>query len=98
MSEAARHWLHGRLVGGKLAKAQHGPLRFRLPVGLVYNAAGQLGLDPDEEIQHAVRQGFEVFEATQSAFAVVKYFDEHGVTIPTRLGQRERQGEAVWCR
>ena len=25
-------------------------------------AAGQIGLDPDEEIQHAVRQVFEVFD------------------------------------
>jgi hypothetical protein len=95
MREAALHWRHGRLVGGKREKAQPGPRRLRLPVGFVYNAAGQRGLDPDEEIQHAVRQGFAVFEATQSAFAVVKYCDEHGVTIPTRRGQRERQGEAV---
>jgi recombinase/recombinase-like zinc beta ribbon protein len=29
---------------------------------------------------------------------VVQYFDEHGLTIPTRLWQRERQGEAVWRR
>jgi hypothetical protein len=54
MSEAERHWLHCRLVGGKLEKAQQGMLRFRLPVGLVYDAVGHIGLDPDEEIQHAV--------------------------------------------
>jgi DNA invertase Pin-like site-specific DNA recombinase len=98
MSEAELHWLHCRLVGGKLEKAQQGTLRFRLPVGLVYDAAGQIGLDPDEEIQHAVRQVFEVFEPTKSALAVVKYFEEHGLTIPTRLWQRERQGEVVWRR
>jgi DNA invertase Pin-like site-specific DNA recombinase len=98
MSEAELHWLHCRLVGGKLEKAQQGTLRFRLPVGFVYDAVGQIGLDPDEEIQHAVRQVFEVFAATKSALAVVKYFDEHGLTIPTRLWQRERQGEAVWRR
>src|SRR2546425_5890128 len=98
MSEAELHWLHCRLVGGKLEKAQQGTLRFRLPVGLVYDAAGQIGLDPDEEIQHAVRQVFAVFEPTKSALAVVKYFEEHGLTIPTRLWQRERQGEVVWRR
>ena len=69
MREAARHWRHGRLVGSKLAKAQPGPRRCRLPVGFVYKAAGQIGLDPDEAIQHAVRQIFEVFAATQSALA-----------------------------
>src|ERR687886_1948469 len=48
MSEAELHWLHCRLVGGKLEKAQQGALRFRLPVGLVYDGAGQIALDPDE--------------------------------------------------
>ena len=85
MSEAELHWLHCRLVGGKLEKAQHGTLRWRLPVGLVYDAAGQIVFDPDEEIQHAVRQVFEVFAASQSALAVVKHFADHGLQIPERL-------------
>jgi DNA invertase Pin-like site-specific DNA recombinase len=96
MSEAELHWLHCRLVGGKLEKAQQGTLRFRLPVGLVYDATGHIVLDPDEEIQHAVRQVFEVFETTKSALAVVKHFAEHGLQMPDRLWQRERQGEVVW--
>jgi DNA invertase Pin-like site-specific DNA recombinase len=96
MSEAELHWLHCRLVGGKLEKAQQGTLRFRLPVGLVYDAAGRIELDPDEEIQHAVRQVFEVFETSKSALAVVKHFADHSLQIPDRLWQRERQGEVVW--
>lgn len=96
MSEAELHWLHCRLVGGKLEKAQQGTLRFRLPVGLVYDAAGQITLDPDEEIQHAVRQVFEVFAASKSALAVVKHFADHGLQIPDRLWQRERKGEVAW--
>lgn len=96
MSEAELHWLHCRLVGGKLEKAQQGTLRFRLPVGLVYDAAGRIELDPNEEIQHAVRQVFEVFETSKSALAVVKHFADHGLQIPDRLWQRERKGEVVW--
>ena len=98
MSEAELHWLHCRLVGGKLEKAQQGTLRFRLPVGLVYDAAGRITLDPDEEIQHAVRQVFAVFETAKSALAVVKHFADHGLQIPDRLWQRERKGEVVWRR
>ena len=98
MSEAELHWLHCRLVGGKLEKAQQGTLRFRLPVGLVYDAAGRITLDPDEEIQHAVRQVFAVFETSKSALAVVKHFADHGLQIPDRLWQRERKGEVVWRR
>jgi DNA invertase Pin-like site-specific DNA recombinase len=96
MSEAELHWLHCRLVGGKLEKAQHGTLRWRLPVGLIYDGAGQIVLDPDEEIQHAVRQVFAVFATSQSALAVVKHFAEHGLQFPERLWQRVRKGEVVW--
>jgi DNA invertase Pin-like site-specific DNA recombinase len=96
MSEAELHWLHCRLVGGKLEKAQQGTLRFRLPIGLIDDGAGQIGLDPDEEIQHAVRQVFEVFATAKSALAVVKHFSDHGLQIPDRLWQRERKGEVVW--
>jgi DNA invertase Pin-like site-specific DNA recombinase len=98
MSEAELHWLHCRLVGGKLEKAQQGTLCFRLPVGLVYDTTGQIVLDPDEEIQHAVRQVFEVFDRSKSALAVVKHFADHGLQIPTRLWQRQRKGEVVWRR
>jgi DNA invertase Pin-like site-specific DNA recombinase len=96
MSEAELHWLHCRLVGGKLEKAQQGALRFRLPVGLLYDAAGRIELDPDEEIQHAVRQVFEVFNTSKSALAVVKHFADHGLLIPDRLWRREHKGEVVW--
>ena len=42
MSEAELHWLHQRLQGGKLTKAEQGHLRFRLPSGLVYDPVGQV--------------------------------------------------------
>lgn len=98
MSEAELHWLHCRLVGGKLEKAQQGTLCFRLPVGLVHETTGQIVLDPDEAIQYAVRQVFEVFDRSKSALAVVKHFEDHGLQIPTRLWQRQRKGEVVWRR
>jgi DNA invertase Pin-like site-specific DNA recombinase len=96
MSEAELHWLHCRLVGGKLEKAQHGALRFRLPVGLSYDPTGQVVLEPDEEIQHAVRLVFDLFAQHRSALAVVKHFAEHGLQIPDRLWTRQRKGEVVW--
>ena len=82
MSEAELHWLHCRLVGGKLEKAQQGTLRFRLPVGLVYDAAGQIGLDPDEEIQHAVRQVFEVFAPLEVGLSGGEAFCGAWLAIP----------------
>ena len=67
MSEAELHWLHCRLIGGKLEKAQHGTLRWRLPVGLVYDGVGHIVFDPDEAIQQAVRQVVAVFASAKSA-------------------------------
>ena len=75
MSEAELHWLRSRLLGGKLEKAQHGELRFRPPVGLVFDPTGRVVLDPDEEVQQAVSLVFALFEQWGSALAVVKHFN-----------------------
>ena len=58
MSEAELHLLAGRLHGAKQAAAGRGALRFPLPVGYVYDEARATRLDPDEEIQTAVRDGW----------------------------------------
>jgi len=95
-SEAELQWLHCRLVGGKLEKAQHGALRLRLPVGLSYDPTGQVVLEPDEEIEHAVRLVFDLLAQHRSALAVVKHCAEHGLQIPARLWTRQHKGEVVW--
>ncbi len=74
MSEAELHWLRNRLLGGKLTRAQRGRLPHASPAGLIYDAARQLVLDPNEEVQQAVRLLFSLFEQTRSALAVVKHF------------------------
>ena len=96
MSEAELHWLRNRLLGGKLARAEQGELRMRPPVGLVFDAARRLVLDPDEEVQQAVRLLFAVFEQTGSALAVVKHFGEHHLLFPDRLWGKARDGELLW--
>lgn len=96
MSEAELHWLRSRLLGGKLEKAGHGQLRMRLPVGLVYDPANHVVLDPDEEVQHAVRLVFDLFEQAGSALAVVKRFGEQGLRFPNRLWGGAHEGELVW--
>jgi DNA invertase Pin-like site-specific DNA recombinase len=96
MSEAELHWLRQRLHGGKLTKAEQGELRFRLPVGLVYDPTGRVVLDPDEEVQAAVRLVFDLFEQDASALAVVKHFTLHHLRFPDRHGPRTRKGELVW--
>ena len=96
MSEAELHWLHSRLQGGKLEKAQKGELRFRLPTGLIYDPLGQVILDPDEQVQQAVRLVFDLFDQFSSAMAVVQHFNSHGLLFPTRFWGGVRNDELVW--
>jgi DNA invertase Pin-like site-specific DNA recombinase len=96
MSEAELHWLHQRLLGGKLEKAEHGQLRVRLPTGLAYDAAGPVVLDPDEEVQAAIRLVFTLFEQRGSALAVVQHFARHHLRCPTRAWGGSRDGELTW--
>src|SRR6266700_840674 len=64
MSEAELHFIRARLRGGQLSKARRGELKMPLPIGLVYDAAGHVVLDPDAAIQQAIRHLFSTFEAT----------------------------------
>src|SRR5713226_56694 len=64
MSEAELHVLRARLQGGILSKARRGELQMRLPVGFVYNAAGAVVLDPDQQVQHCLRWLFDTFRGT----------------------------------
>lgn len=96
MSEAELHWLRQRLLGGKREKAQQGQLRFRLPTGFVYDPTGQVCLDPDEQVQQAIRLVFELFTSLGSALAVVQHFTTHQLPFPTRFWGGTHDGELVW--
>jgi DNA invertase Pin-like site-specific DNA recombinase len=96
MSEAELHWLRSRLKGGKRKKAEQGQLRFRPPVGLVFDPTGQLVFDPDEEIQHAVQLVLTLFEQEGSALAVVKHCTAARLRFPNRLWGKQRHGEVLW--
>ena len=96
MSEAELHVLRARLIGGQLAKASRGELEIRLPVGLVNDASGHVVLDPDVQVQKAVRAFFETFARTGSATATVRAFREQGLLVPRRLYTGAHKGELAW--
>jgi DNA invertase Pin-like site-specific DNA recombinase len=98
MSEAELHWLKSRLQGGKMTKAEQGQLRFRLPIGLVYDPVGRIVLDPDEAVQEAVRLVFSLFEQSTSALAVVSAFARQHLRFPTRWWGGKRADELIWSR
>lgn len=96
MSEAELHLLRARLIGGMMNKARRGELRCRLPIGLVYDAADRVMLDPDQQVQGAVRLFFKTFERTGSACATVKDFANQGLTFPRRVTHGANKGQVLW--
>jgi hypothetical protein len=96
MSEAELHVLRARLIGGMLNKARRGELQCRIPIGFVYDAAGRVVLDPDQQVQQTIRVFFETFHRTGSATATVKRFREEGLSFPRRCWHGPRKGDVVW--
>jgi DNA invertase Pin-like site-specific DNA recombinase len=98
MSEAELHFLKARMRGGVINKARRGELEIPPPIGLVYRDDGVLILDPDAEIQAAMRLLFETFERTGSAMQTAKLFREQGIRFPRRIRKGLNRGELHWVR
>ena len=97
MSEAELHVLRARLQGGILNKARRGELVIKPPIGFVYNSEAVLILDPDQQVQQALRLLFDTFRRTGSATATVKLFRKQGLLFPRRVSGGPQRGELVWA-
>jgi DNA invertase Pin-like site-specific DNA recombinase len=97
MSEAELHVLKARLLGGILNKARRGELPMPLPIGFLYDAAGAVTLDPDRQIQSAVRMIFDTFRQAGSAAATVRRFHREGLQFPHRRVGRSDTNELSWA-
>jgi len=97
MSEAELHVLRARLQGGIRNKAQRGELFVRPPMGYSYTPEGKMVLNPDQQVQQAVRLLFETFRRTGSAMATVKYFAEQGLQFPRHVHTGPNKGDVVWA-
>jgi len=96
MSEAELHVLEARLRGGILNKARRGELKMPLPIGLAHAPDDRVELDPDQQVQQALRLFFQTFRRTGTAWATVRHFREAGLKFPRRVRQGAHQGELVW--
>jgi DNA invertase Pin-like site-specific DNA recombinase len=97
MSEAELHILKARMRGGQLNKARRGELEIGPPVGLVYRTDGTIGLDPDAQVQKAIRLVFETFDRTGSAVQTVRFFRDQGLMFPRRLRTGPNKGDLLWA-
>ncbi len=96
MSEAELHVLRARLRGGLLHKAKRGELATTLPIGFVYDAAGAVVLDPDQQVRESIRLLFAAFRRTGSVSATVREFRVQGWKFPVRPACGPHQGELLW--
>ncbi|MGH2351032.1 MAG: recombinase family protein, partial [Chloroflexota bacterium] len=98
ISEVELHGIQERLHGARLSKARRGELPLRLPAGYVAGRDGRVELDPDQEVQGAIRTIFAQFERLGTATAVLRFFNEHGLRVPRRRWQAQTGTRIVWLR
>jgi len=98
ISEVELHYIQARLQGARRSKAQRGELPLGLPVGMVRGRDGLIELDPDQEVQGALRTVYAQFESLGTANAVLRFFREHGLMIPRRGVRGADVGELHWVK
>ena len=96
MGEMELHVMAQRLQANKRAAAERGELRTPLPVGYVHDDAGDIVIDPDAEVQAAIRDVFAAFAACGSAYGVVSAFRER--RFPLRAYGGAWAGQLRWGR
>jgi len=96
MSEAELHQIRVRLHQGARQKAARGELRLPLPAGLVEERCGGITLNPDEEVQARLRFVFDTFRTLQSARAVMRELQRHGLALPVRPIRGPAPYEVAW--
>jgi len=98
LSEAELHSrsVRARMRGGILSKARRGELQSPLPIGFFYDEQKRVRLDPDQQVQQAIRLLFATYGRTGSALATVKHFREEHLLFPRRVRTGPRKGELLW--
>jgi excisionase family DNA binding protein len=87
MSEAELHLIKQRLVESSRAKAKRGELRHRLAPGFVWDQAGRIQKDPDEQVVAAVELVFQRFDQVGTIHQTHLSLAEDGVQLPVRVGR-----------
>ena len=94
MSEAELHFIRARLIGGQLSKARRGELQMGLPVGLVYDPAGKVVLDPDTGVQQAIRHLFTPVRPHRLGARDRAAVQRRRAAVPGAGAHRQPQGRA----
>ena len=96
MSEVELHFIRARLRGGALNKAKRGKYRIPLPVGYIYDEAGNVVKDPNVEVQAAIDLFFATFRQCGSATSMVAHYMRNGYKIPRNPANGFNNKELAW--
>lgn len=98
LSEAELVTMRNRLVRGRWNKAERGELFTAPPIGYVKTSAGDLALDPDEQVRTVVRLIFDQFDAIGSAHGVLRYLRTNDIRLGVRERSGPRRGQLAWVK
>lgn len=83
MSEAELGWMRQRMRGALISKVRRGECRIPVAAGYKWEEeSAHLILDPDEQVQRALRLVFERFRIERNACRVARYLEHHQVRLP----------------
>lgn len=98
MSEIELTTMRNRLERGKMHKAERGELFTSAPLGYVRLHSGEIGLDPDEQVQSVVRLVFAKFDELGSVYGVFRYLLRNNVRLGMRARKGPNHGQVEWHR
>lgn len=90
------HQIQQRMQQGRLERARRGDWLGATPMGYIIGPNRKLVLDPDEQVQQAVRQVFEQFERLGTVSSLLRYFHQHELRLPVREQAAAAAGRIVW--
>lgn len=67
-------------------------------MGYVRTPAGEVVLDPDEQVRDITHRIFDKFDELGTVYAVVRDLVKNGMSLGVRLQSGPRQGELIWSR
>ncbi|WP_249402410.1 recombinase family protein [Streptomyces sp. YIM 121038] len=98
ISEAELHLIKQRMWNGRLNKARRGELAFPLSSGYVRLPSGEVGFDPDEQVQTVIYLLFAQFERIGTLHGMLRYLVRHDIQLGIRLREGPDKGTLEWRR
>jgi hypothetical protein len=92
------HQLQQRMQAGRLNQCRRGEWLGQTPKGYVVGADKKLQLDPDEQVQNALRLILEQFAVFGSISALLRYLRQHEIQLPFRPVGGPERGQLRWHR